>query len=132
MEIGAQASFSFTEWEDDDELVRLAKNGNAQATKRLIVKYQHFVKMKAHSYFLAGGDTDDLVQRGSSASSRPSATTGTIAPPASAVSPNSASPGRSSPPSRPRRGRSTRPSTPTSASATLHRGRTTRTARWPN
>jgi RNA polymerase sporulation-specific sigma factor len=64
METGAQAGFVFTEWEDDDELVRLSKNGNAQATKRLIVKYQHFVKMKAHSYFLAGGDTEDLVQEG--------------------------------------------------------------------
>jgi RNA polymerase sporulation-specific sigma factor len=64
METGAQAGFVFTEREDDDELVRLSKNGNAQATKRLIVKYQHFVKMKAHSYFLAGGDTEDLVQEG--------------------------------------------------------------------
>ena len=64
METGAQASFSFSEWEDDDELVRLAKNGNAQATKRLIVKYHHFVRMKANSYFLAGGDGDDLIQEG--------------------------------------------------------------------
>ena len=64
MDRGAQASFSFTEWEDDDELVRLAKNGNAQATKRLIVKYQHFVRMKANSYFIAGGDAGDLIQEG--------------------------------------------------------------------
>jgi RNA polymerase sporulation-specific sigma factor len=51
--------------EDDEELVRLAKAGQADATRRLLTKYHHFVRMKANSYFLAGGDMEDLVQEGS-------------------------------------------------------------------
>jgi RNA polymerase sporulation-specific sigma factor len=50
--------------EEDEELVRLAKAGHAEATRRLLIKYHHFVRVKANSYFLAGGDMEDLVQEG--------------------------------------------------------------------
>jgi RNA polymerase sporulation-specific sigma factor len=50
--------------EEDEELVRLAKEGHAEATRRLLIKYHRFVRVKANSYFLAGGDMEDLVQEG--------------------------------------------------------------------
>ena len=50
--------------EEDEELVRLAKAGHAEATRRLLIKYHRFVRVKANSYFLAGGDMEDLVQEG--------------------------------------------------------------------
>lgn len=64
MESTARAGFPFYNWDDDDDLVSLAKAGNPDATKRLLQKYQHFVRIKAMSYFLAGGDSDDLIQEG--------------------------------------------------------------------
>ena len=64
MESTARAGFPFYDWDDDDDLVSLAKAGNPDATKRLLQKYQQFVRIKAMSYFLAGGDSDDLIQEG--------------------------------------------------------------------
>ena len=49
---------------DDIQLVFLAKQGRTDATDRLVRRYQGFVRMKASSYFLAGGDSDDLIQEG--------------------------------------------------------------------
>lgn len=44
------------------------KNGDQHASEQahdaLIRKYQSFVRMKASSYFIAGGDADDLIQEG--------------------------------------------------------------------
>lgn len=48
----------------EEELVRLAKAGKADATRTILTRYQRFIRMKAHSYFIAGGDNDDLVQEG--------------------------------------------------------------------
>ena len=31
---------------------------------RILTRYHHFVRLKANSYFLAGGDGDDLIQEG--------------------------------------------------------------------
>lgn len=42
----------------------LAKAGNDEATDQLIRRYQRFVRLKASSYFLVGGDSDDLIQEG--------------------------------------------------------------------
>lgn len=64
MERTARAGYPLVDWDDDEELVRLAKLGNSDATRRLLTKYRYFVRMKARSYFLAGGDGDDLVQEG--------------------------------------------------------------------
>ncbi|MCZ7662286.1 MAG: RNA polymerase sporulation sigma factor SigH [Thermoleophilia bacterium] len=51
-------------WDDEEELVRLAKLGDAGAIKHVLAKYRHFVRIKATSYFIAGGDTEDLIQEG--------------------------------------------------------------------
>jgi RNA polymerase sporulation-specific sigma factor len=49
---------------DDGYLIALAKQGNGQAYDRLVRRYYGFVRLKASSYFLAGGDADDLIQEG--------------------------------------------------------------------
>ncbi|MBO0769137.1 MAG: sigma-70 family RNA polymerase sigma factor, partial [Solirubrobacterales bacterium] len=49
---------------DDGYLIALAKQGNADAYDRLVRRYYGFVRLKASSYFLAGGDSDDLIQEG--------------------------------------------------------------------
>jgi RNA polymerase sporulation-specific sigma factor len=48
----------------DEDLVALAKNGDSDATRRVLIRYRQFVRLKANSYFLAGGDGDDLIQEG--------------------------------------------------------------------
>ena len=45
-------------------LLARAKRGDEVATSRLIQRYQGFVRMKASSFFLNGGDRDDLIQYG--------------------------------------------------------------------
>ena len=82
---------------DDGYLLALAKQGSPDAYDRLVRRYYSFVRLKASSYFLIGGDSEDLSRRGSSGSTRPSATTAPTASRRSATSPSSASPGRSSP-----------------------------------
>ena len=42
----------------------MSKRGSAEATDRLIRRYHGFVRLKASSYFLVGGDSDDLIQEG--------------------------------------------------------------------
>jgi RNA polymerase sporulation-specific sigma factor len=49
---------------DDSYLLALAKQGNPDAYDRLVRRYHSFVRLKASSYFLIGGDSDDLVQEG--------------------------------------------------------------------
>ena len=49
---------------DDRYLIALAKQGSADAYDRLVRRYYGFVRLKASSYFLAGGDADDLIQEG--------------------------------------------------------------------
>jgi RNA polymerase sporulation-specific sigma factor len=49
---------------DDYFLIALAKNGDRTAYDRIVRRYYGFVRLKASSYFLAGGDADDLVQEG--------------------------------------------------------------------
>ena len=41
-----------------------ARNGRQEALDELLRRYAGFVRLKASSYFLAGGDGDDLVQEG--------------------------------------------------------------------
>ena len=48
----------------DLSLVLRARNGDDAALDQLIRRYQPFVRLKASSYFLAGGDSDDLQQEG--------------------------------------------------------------------
>jgi RNA polymerase sporulation-specific sigma factor len=49
---------------DDGYLIALAKDGDPQAYNQIVKRYYGFVRLKASSYFLAGGDSDDLVQEG--------------------------------------------------------------------
>jgi RNA polymerase sporulation-specific sigma factor len=49
---------------EDGFLIALAKQGQADAYDRLVRRYYGFVRLKASSYFLAGGDSDDLIQEG--------------------------------------------------------------------
>ena len=48
----------------DLQLVMRARNGDQKALDELIRRYQGFVRLKASSYFLAGGDSEDLIQEG--------------------------------------------------------------------
>jgi RNA polymerase sporulation-specific sigma factor len=49
---------------DDHYLVALAKSGRDDAYDRIVRRYYGFVRLKASSYFLIGGDSDDLIQEG--------------------------------------------------------------------
>src|SRR5216683_6284422 len=49
---------------EDLQLVLKARNGNSVAMDALIRRYTGFVRLKASSYFLAGGDSEDLIQEG--------------------------------------------------------------------
>src|SRR5438128_11518234 len=48
----------------DLQLVLKARNGDSVALDQLIRRYTGFVRLKASSYFLAGGDSEDLIQEG--------------------------------------------------------------------
>lgn len=49
---------------DDHYLIALAKAGNREAHEMVVKRYYGFVRLKASSYFLIGGDSDDLIQEG--------------------------------------------------------------------
>ncbi len=49
---------------DDQYLIALAKQGRPDAMDRIVRRYYGFVRLKASSYFLIGGDSDDLIQEG--------------------------------------------------------------------
>src|SRR6187455_795585 len=49
---------------EDLQLVLRARNGDDRARDLLIQRYLGFVRMKASSYFLAGGEAEDLIQEG--------------------------------------------------------------------
>ena len=53
-------------WREPHELalIAAARNGDERAMDDLIRRYHGFVRLKASSYFLAGGDSADLVQEG--------------------------------------------------------------------
>lgn len=48
----------------DAELWKLASAGDAKAEEELISEYSRLVKICARPYFLAGGDSEDLIQEG--------------------------------------------------------------------
>lgn len=59
---GSQAG-SFHEQAEEDVVV-LAQNGNERALTYLLNKYKESVKLKARSYYLVGGEHEDVVQEG--------------------------------------------------------------------
>ena len=49
---------------NDDELIKIIHQGNAEAEEKLIKRYKNFVLAKSRSYFLVGADREDIVQEG--------------------------------------------------------------------
>ncbi|SDI91248.1 RNA polymerase sporulation sigma factor SigH [Alteribacillus bidgolensis] len=49
---------------EDELLVEKVRSGDSAALEFLINKYKNFVRAKARSYFLIGGDHEDIVQEG--------------------------------------------------------------------
>ncbi len=49
---------------EDLQLVMRARNGDQKSLDALMRRYAGFVRLKASSYFLAGGDAEDLIQEG--------------------------------------------------------------------
>src|ERR671919_2322178 len=49
---------------EDLQLALRARNGDKGALEGLIRRYTGFVRLKASSYFLAGGESEDLIQEG--------------------------------------------------------------------
>lgn len=52
------------EFVPDEELVAIAASGDASALEELIGRYKNLVRARARSYFLAGADSDDIIQEG--------------------------------------------------------------------
>ncbi|WP_438313591.1 RNA polymerase sporulation sigma factor SigH [Sporosarcina sp. FA9] len=48
----------------DEEIIVIIHDGNADALDFLITKYLSFVRLKGRSYFLIGGDREDIIQEG--------------------------------------------------------------------
>jgi RNA polymerase sporulation-specific sigma factor len=48
----------------DEDLVVLARTGDAWAIETLLIRYRNYARAKARSYFLQGGDREDIVQEG--------------------------------------------------------------------
>lgn len=48
----------------DEELLVLARTGDSWAVETLLVRYRNYARAKARSYFLQGGDREDIVQEG--------------------------------------------------------------------
>lgn len=48
----------------DIALVEAYRRGSQAALDTLMLRYHQFVRLKASSYFLAGGDSEDLIQEG--------------------------------------------------------------------
>ena len=48
----------------DEELIARLRSGEAEISDYLMEKYKGFVRKKARTMFLIGGETDDLIQEG--------------------------------------------------------------------
>lgn len=48
----------------DEAVVRMAQEGSATAYEYLIQKYREVAKIKARTYYIAGGDNEDAVKEG--------------------------------------------------------------------
>nr|WP_231784098.1 RNA polymerase sporulation sigma factor SigH [Lentibacillus sp. JNUCC-1] len=49
---------------DDEEVLQLVHRGHKQALDHLIQKYKGFIRAKARTYYLIGGDREDIMQEG--------------------------------------------------------------------
>src|SRR5690554_7914782 len=48
----------------DEEIVRLAQNGDKNASEYITTKYMPYVRNKSRAYFLVGGEVEDIMQEG--------------------------------------------------------------------
>ncbi len=48
----------------DEQLVELARGGDSAAEEEIIQRYKDTVRRRAHLYFIAGADSDDVIQEG--------------------------------------------------------------------
>lgn len=48
----------------DERLVEMYRDGNSAAFDELYKRYKYLLKAASHSFYLAGGDNDDLMQEG--------------------------------------------------------------------
>lgn len=48
----------------DDELVKVAKNGDNNAIETLVDRYKNYISLKTRTYFLRGADKEDIMQEG--------------------------------------------------------------------
>lgn len=49
---------------EDKELLELLNNGNIEAEVEIISRYKKLIKIKSRTYFLVGGENEDLIQEG--------------------------------------------------------------------
>ncbi|MBQ2887865.1 MAG: RNA polymerase sporulation sigma factor SigH [Firmicutes bacterium] len=65
MKLGAEGAM-LPNYEEmtDEQIVEIARNGDIDAQEFLINKYKNYVRAKARTYFLLGGDKEDLIQEG--------------------------------------------------------------------
>ena len=59
-----QKQYSELERLSDEELCQALQSGNADAEEILVHRYSRMVRSCTHPYFLAGGDSEDLLQEG--------------------------------------------------------------------
>lgn len=48
----------------DESIVKMAQEGSSTAYEYLINKYKELAKIKSKTYFIAGGDNEDVIQEG--------------------------------------------------------------------
>ena len=48
----------------DEDIITIIHEGNTDALDYLITKYRSFVRLKGRSYFIIGGDREDIIQEG--------------------------------------------------------------------
>lgn len=58
-----QKKYNYREMHDE-EIVEIINKGDVDALEYLINKYKNLVKSKAKTYFLIGGDKEDIIQEG--------------------------------------------------------------------
>jgi RNA polymerase sporulation-specific sigma factor len=49
---------------DDSDLIIAANSGDKDSQELLIKKYKYLVRQKAASYYISGGDNEDIIQEG--------------------------------------------------------------------
>lgn len=61
---GSEVKYTQLEAMTDEQLCLLSHGGNRDAEEVLVGRYHRFVRSCARPYFLAGGDSEDLLQEG--------------------------------------------------------------------